>query len=266
MTAVRWEVLAVRYGTRQTTKTAVYLNYDSYGEPDGDMIMDYFFWILRSPEETIVIDTGFSDIAGRERQRVTTVTPADALSRLGIDPASIKTLILTHAHWDHTGNLDLFPNAQILMSRREYEFITSEFAHRPLLAVPMDARDNRYIAQLMEQGRVTLVAARDASLPGIELRELSGHSPGQLAVIIEQPEGPIILSSDVVHYYEELERDWPFIVATDLEEMYRSLTALRALVAQPGAVLVPGHDPEVMRRFAPVDPDDPGFAVRISKQ
>ena len=255
-----WEVIAVRYGTRATTKSAVYLNYDHYGEPDAPLQMDYFFWILRNAQETIVIDTGFSAAGAQMRRRQMTITPALALSQLGIDPAAVKRLILTHAHWDHTGNIDLFPNAQILMSRKEFAFIGSELARRPMLAYVMDEGDNRTILQLAAQGRVRLLDSEDRSIENVVLRELPGHAPGQLAVIVERPNGNVILSSDVTHYYEELARDRPFNVVTDLVAMYRSLEILRNLAAQPGAVVVPGHDPEVMQRFPAIG----DFAVRVA--
>jgi glyoxylase-like metal-dependent hydrolase (beta-lactamase superfamily II) len=254
-----WEVIAVRYGTRMTVKTAVYLNYESYGEPDAPLRMDYFFWILRNSQETIVIDTGFSAASGERRKREMTIAPAAALARLGIDPLAVKRLILTHVHWDHTGNLDLFPNAQIFMSRTEYDFIRSDVARRPLLAAVMDEVDNGSIIRMAAQGRVTFLGPEDRSIQDVVLQELPGHSPGQMAVIVKRPEGDVVLSSDVAHYYEELALDRPFIVVTDLPAMYRSLAALREMAARPGAVVVPGHDPEVMRRFTPLD----DFAVRI---
>jgi glyoxylase-like metal-dependent hydrolase (beta-lactamase superfamily II) len=256
----QWDVIAVRYGTRMTTKRAVYLNYDEYGEPDAPLQMDYFFWVLRNAQEVIVIDTGFSGEAGRRRQRTMTISPAQALARLGIDPAAVQRLVLTHAHWDHTGNLGLFPNAQILMSRTEFAFIGSEIARRPMLANVLDEDDNRLILQRAAQGRVTLLDPEDRSIEGVVLRELPGHAPGQLAAIVERSGGDVILSSDVTHYYEELERDRPFSIVTDLVAMYRSLEILRGLAAQPGAVVVPGHDPEVMRRFPALG----DFAVRVA--
>jgi glyoxylase-like metal-dependent hydrolase (beta-lactamase superfamily II) len=243
-----------------TTKGAVYLHYDDYGEADAPLRMDYFFWVLRNAEEAIIIDTGFSDAAGKRRRREMTISPAQALAQLGIDPAAVKRMILTHAHWDHTGNIGLFPNAQILMSRTEFAFIGSELARRPMLANVMEEEDNRFIQQLASQGRVTLLAPEDRSIEGIVLRELPGHAPGQLAVIVERPGRDVILSSDVTHYYDELELDRPFNILTDLVAMYRSLEILRGLAARPGAVLVPGHDPEVMRRFPAIK----DFAVRVA--
>jgi glyoxylase-like metal-dependent hydrolase (beta-lactamase superfamily II) len=242
------------------TKAAVYLNYDQYGEPDAPLQMDYFFWLLRNAQEAIVIDTGFSAAAGKRRRREMTISPALALAHLGIDSAAVKRLILTHAHWDHTGNIGLFPNAQILMSRTEFAFIGSEFSRRPMLASVMEQDDNLFIQRLASQGRITLIGPEDRSIKGVVLRELPGHAPGQLAVIIERSRGDVILSSDVTHYYEELKLDRPFSILTDLVAMYRSLEILRDLASQPGAVLVPGHDPEVMRRFTAIS----DFAVRVA--
>src|ERR1051325_813120 len=55
-----WQVTIVRYGTRQTVRSDVYLNYHLYGEPDGPIGMDYFFWVIRNADRTIVVDTGLS--------------------------------------------------------------------------------------------------------------------------------------------------------------------------------------------------------------
>ena len=59
----------------------------------------------------------------------------------------------------------------------------------------------------------------------------------------------VILASDAMHYYEQLERDWVFSVCDDAEGMRQGYEVLRRLAAESEAVLVAGHDPEVTRRF-----------------
>jgi len=258
------EVIVVRYGTRQTSKSECYYNFRAYREPDAEMTMDYFFWIVRSADQTIVIDTGFSPEAAIARKRQPVVAPADALARLGIDPKEVKLLVLTHAHYDHAGNLDLYPNAQIVMSRKEFEFWGTDIGKRPQYSHHIDPLDIARIQALHREGRITLLDEKQHTLiPGIELYELGGHTPGQMAVVVEMPAGPVILASDAIHYYDELEQDRPFAVIDSLADMYRGYERIREWLQRPGAVVIPGHDPDVMNRFAPVDASDPSFAVRI---
>jgi glyoxylase-like metal-dependent hydrolase (beta-lactamase superfamily II) len=61
--------------------------------------------------------------------------------------------------------------------------------------------------------------------------------------------GPVILASDAVHYYEELERDRPFATVANLAEMYAAFDQIRELGTEPGARVVAGHDPLVAERF-----------------
>jgi len=258
------ELIVVRYGTRQTSKSECYYNFRAYREPDAEMTMDYFFWIFRSAGQTIVIDTGFSPEAAIARKRQPVVAPADALARLGIDPKEVKLLVLTHAHYDHAGNLGLYPNAKIVMSRKEFEFWGTDMGKRPQYGHHIDPLDIERIQALHREGRITLLdGPQNTLIPGIELYELGGHTPGQMAVVVEMPEGPVILASDAIHYYDELEQDRPFAVLDSLADMYRGYERIRQWLQRPGAVVIPGHDPEVMNRFAPVDASDPSFAVRI---
>ncbi|MFF7710689.1 MBL fold metallo-hydrolase [Pseudomonas sp. NPDC007930] len=253
----------VRYGTRPTRKSECYYNYALYHEPDAPVVMDYFFWIYRDAGQVIVIDSGFSHAAAVARKRSPLIAPADALARLGIDPAEVKQLILTHAHYDHAGNLGLYPNAQVIMFRREYDFWRSPLGQQPQYLHHADPRDLDYLASLAEAGRVTLLDGPEHTLmPGFELFELGGHTPGQMALRIQLAEGPLILASDAVHYYEELELDRPFAVIDSLAAMYHGYARIRDWLQAPGAVMVPGHDPDVMNRFPPVDPAAPEFAVR----
>ena len=67
-----------------------------------------------------------------------------------------------------------------------------------------------------------------------------------------------------MHFYEEFELDRPFAVIADLEQMYAAYDLLRELVATPGAVLIPGHDPEVLERFPALDLRSDAAAVRVA--
>jgi glyoxylase-like metal-dependent hydrolase (beta-lactamase superfamily II) len=244
-----YEVLAIRYGSRQAVKSEVYLNFHLYGEPDDVISMDYFFWVVRNAERTIVVDTGFSASAGRRRGRPAALAPGAALAGLGIDPAAITQVVATHAHYDHIGNLRAFPAAEVIMARREYEFWTGPLGSRGQFAWTTEPRDVSELRRIHADGRLTLFDARHAPAPGIELLEVGGHTPGQAVAVVATADGRAVIASDAVHYYEELERDRPSAVVADLRQMYRAFDQLRELASQAGTKIVAGHDPAVFSRF-----------------
>ena len=244
-----YEVLAIRYGSRPAVKSEVYLNFHLYGEPDDVIGMDYFVWVARNAQRTILVDTGFSASAGRRRSRRTAVPPVAALAGLGIDPAAITQVIATHAHYDHIGNLRAFPAAEVIMTRREYEFWTGPLGTRGHFAWTAEPRDLGHLRRIHAEGRMTLFEGSYAAAPGIELLEVGGHTPGQAVATVATAGGRAVIASDAVHYYEELERDRPFAVVADLPQMYRAYDRLRELASQAGTEIVAGHDPAVCTRF-----------------
>jgi glyoxylase-like metal-dependent hydrolase (beta-lactamase superfamily II) len=300
--SARYEIAAVRYGTRLTTKSDVFLHYGLYGEPDEPTRMDYFFWVLLGAGRTILVDCGFNEQSGARRGRTMLCPPVTALHRLGIDPADVTALIVTHAHYDHIGNLDQFPAAEVVMSAAEFEFWTGPLADRPLFATSAEADDIAALQRARADGRLRLLARADspplctpgatsplgplaapagglagrakpappvahAVTAGVRVLEVGGHTPGQLVVLARTSDGEAVLASDALHYYDEARMDRPFAHVADLPAMYHGFELLRRLAAEPGRYLVAGHDPEVMRRFpalmGPAGRDVAGLAVRI---
>lgn len=258
-----YEALAVRYATLRSTKSELYYRHAAYGEPDGEVQMDYFFWLLRSGGETVLVDTGFAPEAGRRRGRTCLAAPVEALRRLGVEPGSVSTIVVTHLHYDHTGNLPAFPGAELIVPRRELEFWTSPMAQRFQFASSAETSEIDYVRRAAAAGRVRLIDGTEEILAGVTAIVVGGHSPGQQVTVVTGQGGPIVLTSDAAHFYEELERDRPFAVIADLGQCYAAFDLIKGLAAQPGAVLVPGHDPQVMRRFAAPDREAEGLAVSL---
>jgi glyoxylase-like metal-dependent hydrolase (beta-lactamase superfamily II) len=248
-TGSTYEVLAVRYASRQTRASDVFLSYHVYGEPDRPVTMDYFFWVLRNAERTIVVDTGYSADASVRRVRPVLLTTTQALQAAQVEPATVDRVVLTHAHFDHIGGVDLFDSSEVIMTRAEYDFWTSPLATRHQFIHHVERADLDHLDKVIADGRMTLAGAPSSAVaPGVELLQLGGHTPGQAVVVVRTVQGDVVLASDAMHYYEEIELDRPFNVVTDLAAMYRGFDQLNEM-GKDGAILVAGHDPAVMTRF-----------------
>jgi glyoxylase-like metal-dependent hydrolase (beta-lactamase superfamily II) len=257
-------VVAVRYATRAASKSAFFLRYHSYGEPDAPQDLDYYFWLVGEGPDALVVDCGFEPAAGAGRGRTCLVPPGDALAMLGVDPAAVPRVLVTHFHYDHIGNLNAFPDAELLVPERELRFWTGPMAARRQFAEVVEPAEIGLIAEAHRRGRARTLGERTEVAPGVTAIDVGGHSPGQLILLVETARGPVVLASDAVHLYEEYERDRPFEIVADLAAMYGAYDLIRDLCSRPGAVMVPGHDPEVMRRFPRLDGPAGDIAVRIA--
>jgi glyoxylase-like metal-dependent hydrolase (beta-lactamase superfamily II) len=261
-------VLAVHYAERETTLSDAYYRWSTYGEPDGPLELSYYFWILEplhapgSPP--IVLDCGFDPERGARMGRRCLCAPAEAVARLGVDAAAVELLVISHIHYDHVGNLHLFPNARMPVARAELEFWTSDpVAQCPQFAAHADPNAIGLLHRAAAEERVDLIEDRAEVAPGITAVRVGGHAPGQLIFEVAGEHGPVVLASDAIHYDYELEHERPFGIFVDLADMYRGYATLRCHAAS-GAAVVPGHDPSVMKQYASLDGDAAGLAVCLT--
>lgn len=264
MRSDQYVVTIAKYGTRSTVRSDVFLNYPVYHQVDGPIRMDYFVWILRNDERTIVVDTGFSRHGGAVRKREMLIDPPELFTRLGVDPDDAPLVLITHAHFDHIGNLRHFPVSPMVLSQAEFQFWQGKHAHRALFHHSVEDDELAALSQFVVDGRVELFSGRHEAAPGVELVEIGGHTPGQSVVIVQTSEGPVLLASDAIHYYEEYESDMPFTSVADLVGMYDGFDTIRRMVTS-GEVrhLVSGHDPATLERFAAVEGDLAGLVATI---
>lgn len=253
-----YEVYALRYSSRPTSKSHEYFKYDSYRQPDEAIDIDYYFWLLRNGQRTVLVDCGFHDERGAAKNnRFQKTHPRELLARMGVRGADVDHVVISHLHFDHVGNLDLFPNATFSMARAEYDFWTGPVGDRDLLSTVTHPEDVQYVKRLAEDSRVHLVDGDEAEvLPGITASVIPGHTPGQLVVSTKTASaGEIVLASDAIHFYDELTFDRPFGMFVDVGEVYQSYDRLREIAARPGTTVIAGHDPLDAVRWESVDED-----------
>ncbi len=257
--APEYEVFAIRYATREARRVQHFIGGDPH---DGPMPMDYFVWLIRGGGRVVVVDIGFSAAIAAQRGREFLRCPADALGLLGVDPDTVRDVVLTHLHYDHVGNLDRFPAATFHLQEADLHHAVGRHMRHAYLRHPFEVEDVIGVVRLNYAERVRLYTGAATLAPGITLHPAPGHTVGLQFVRVNTRRGPVVLASDATHFYENIDSDRPFTICVNIAETLASYQLVRDAASSP-AHIIPGHDPLVMRRYPPPRPDLDGIAVRL---
>jgi N-acyl homoserine lactone hydrolase len=182
--------------------------------------------LLRDEKRVTLVDVGAFGI----RREL-----ALQLSRHGVQPEDVTDVVLTHAHYDHAVNFTLFPNATVWIGAHELEWASAQppgFNPLPEL----------YVRELAASPRVRRIEAAGEFLPGLEAVQAPGHTPGHLIFYLTRSEVPILFTGDAAKNRAELLSG----EVDASEDHVRSRESLQVIWrywrAQPGTLLVPGHD------------------------
>jgi glyoxylase-like metal-dependent hydrolase (beta-lactamase superfamily II) len=254
-----FEVYAIRYATLHKRAGENFIGGDPH---DGPMPMDYFIWVAISAGKTWVIDTGFKAAMAHKRGREFLRCPAEGLKLLGIDAASVEDVIVTHLHYDHIGNFDLFPSARFHLQDREMAYATGRYMGNPFFAGAFEVDEVVAMVRNVYAGRVEFHAGDVELAPNISLHLVGGHTKGLQVVRLWTRQGWLVLASDASHYAANMDQGRPFPIVVDIGEMVDGWQKLRRLVDDP-RYIIPGHDPQVMQDFPPAGPGMEGMVVRL---
>jgi glyoxylase-like metal-dependent hydrolase (beta-lactamase superfamily II) len=248
-----WQVLALRYAHHDRTAQANFLM--PVADAHDAMPMDYFIWLLRGTDgREILVDTGFDEATAERRGRRILRPVADCLRAVGSDPAAIRDVIVSHLHYDHAGNLGLFPNATFHIQDREVAFATGRHMCGACLRATFEVEDVVKLVRAVYADRVVFHDGEGEIAPGVTVHHVGGHSDGIQVVRVATGRGPLVLAVDAAHYYANVERQNPFPIVFDLGAMIQGWRRSRQLAGGDDSLVIPGHDPLVRTRFPAMDP------------
>ena len=242
-----YEIHAIRYARHDRKALENYIGSDDH---DTDSPLDYFVWAISNAERTIVLDTGFAEDMATKRARQLIRPVGEGLKAIGIDPASVEDVIVSHMHYDHAGNLDLFPRARFHVQDAEMEYVTGRCMCHRMINHAFEAAHVATMVHRVFEGRVCFHDGEDQIAPGITVHRVGGHTKGLQVTRVKTARGWVVLASDAAHLYGNLLRNHPFPVLYNMGDYLEGLATVRRLAASPDHV-IPGHDPLVLEQYPP---------------
>jgi glyoxylase-like metal-dependent hydrolase (beta-lactamase superfamily II) len=201
-------------------------------------------WLIEGARRVILVDTGVGDVDevdamharhGTIRWVVERNDGQDllaGLARHGVRPEDVELVVLSHLHFDHVGNNELFTRARFLVQRDELllalcpprfsMFYYPEYRHK--MTAVLD--------------RIELVDGDLEIDPDVTLIKLGGHTPGCQGTLVGTAVGTVCLASDTLYNYRNIELDWPVGSFWDLPQLQRAMARMR----READILVPQHD------------------------
>jgi len=215
-------------------------------------------WLLKHDSEWLLWDTGVPQDTLNDPRGWSTLPKlivyhldrslTDQLAEIGLKPADIGLVAVSHTHGDHIGNVGLFTNATIVMQRAEYLWIHS--ANGP----------NDNVNQLMALARKLLGTPKNLQLVdgdtdvfgdgSVTLVSTPGHTPGHQSMLVHlRKSGFIMLSGDVAHLEENFQSDIVPSLNTNKAESIASMAKVRRLIAAYQAMFFINHDKNQTRKL-----------------
>jgi glyoxylase-like metal-dependent hydrolase (beta-lactamase superfamily II) len=224
-------------------------------DPSRKMDIAMVFWLVRGGGHNILFDSGFyrpqffKDWAVADYRK-----PSDAVRAAGLAPEDVTDIVISHMHWDHADGMDLFPKAHIWIQRDEYSYYTGEAWHHEDTHGGIDPDDVEALVKANVAGRVSFAEGDNQEiLPGIRCYIGGKHTYQSQYISVPARDGTVILASDNVYLYENLQKHVPIAETLDAKSNLAAQDRMRTLATKP-EFIIPGHDPAIFERFPAVAP------------
>lgn len=248
---VTYEAYAVRFGILPAFSVAGLVAGAARGRTLDIPVM---VWLLKgSNGRQVLVDAGFHRQKFVDQWKPREFrTPAAAVEAAGVKPEAVTDIIISHAHWDHVDGVDLFPKATVWIQREEYRYYTGEAWFARGTHGGVDAEDMQALLEINTEGRLRFVEGDDREIiPGIRCYTGGKHTFASQYVSAATAAGTVVLTSDNVYLYENLEKHAAIAQTLDAASNLKAQDRIRTLASDP-RLIVPGHDPLVFEKFSAV--------------
>jgi glyoxylase-like metal-dependent hydrolase (beta-lactamase superfamily II) len=243
-----YSIEAIRYSTAPDVRVSDLV----VGGPKDEKIdIACVVWLVRGGGHTILFDSGYHrDTFLKWFPDKDYLRPDEAVKLAGVQPEAVTDIVISHAHWDHMGGIDLFPKAQVWIQKDEYRYYTMDAWQPGGDHGGIDPEDVKQLVRLNTEGRVHLVDGDNVEIfPGIRAYTGARHTyASQYLRIDGHP--PYVLASDNVYLYLNLSTHLASATFSDADHAANIANQARMieLAGSPDRV-VPGHDALQFEKF-----------------
>ncbi len=241
-----YEIFAIQYATFSAMPTSTFIR---TADPDETMDAAAIIWLIRDAERVILFDTGFHRRTYLDAYPVTDfMRPDEAVQLAGVAPDEVTDIIVSHAHWDHMGGIDLFLSATIWIQEEEYRYYTADAWQPDGESGPIDADDIVHLVHRNTLGQVRLIQGDSVEfLPGITAYTGARHTYASQYIQV----GGYVLASDNCYLYRNMEEHEPIGITFSEADRDLNLAAIERMLDLAGSAdrVIPGHDPLQFEKF-----------------
>jgi len=247
-TTPEYSIDAIRYASSPGVSVADLV----IGAPKDEKVdIVFVLWLVRGGGRSILFDSGFHRQRWFEEWTITDyLRPDEAVRLAGVSPEEVTDVVISHAHWDHMGGIDLFPKAKVWIQRDEFRYYTGEAWQPGGDHDGIDADDVQQLVRLNTEGRLHWVDGDNVEIfPGIRAYTGARHTyASQYLRVAGNP--PFVLASDNVYLYRNLAEHKPSATFSEADHPanLKNQERMIQLAGSPDRV-VPGHDALQFQKF-----------------